>query len=46
MMMFVVTSVAIMEDLSITEGQSAYFFRVEARYKCGQVRYIGLKEDP
>jgi hypothetical protein len=34
MLIFVVTPVAIMEDISISDEQAAYIFRVEARHKC------------
>lgn len=46
MLMFLVTAVAILGDISIFQRKSAYICRVEARYKCGVLDNIGLKEDP
>lgn len=46
MVMFLVTTVAVMEGISISEEQSAYICSVEAKYKCGGLDNIGLKEDP
>jgi len=34
MIMFVVTPLAVMEDIGISDEQAAYFFMVEARHKC------------